>query len=316
MACTMFTATFSASQEITRTFDIIWALEAGLWNLRVAAKKYFEENPNADKKTAKDSLVKGLNVHGLNAKRIANELTWEYEEQYVAELLLTYGIGIFDSWVDGIVDTVLMHSSNKSKKKIKEDLNKGEFQTFENALSLEPLSALAGCFHLSPKRQDQHIDNLRLIYKYFKSCRNCCAHGNHQFTDICEANYNAIKTLTKEDCGINEFPKMVETKAGDPVKLVLRGVVGFFDVLIKIINHYDIVASDKIAVENELPTRWSSIPYEPIASDVKRRISITRYEKKRNHSIRYHLKVVNMYAPYVSKTDQVYIFLRDNGLMT
>ena len=91
MACTMFTATFSASQEITRTFDIIWAIEAGLWNLRVAAKNFFEENPNADKKTAKEFLVKGLNVHGLNSKRIANELTWEYEEQYVAELLLTYG---------------------------------------------------------------------------------------------------------------------------------------------------------------------------------------------------------------------------------
>ena len=135
-------------------------------------------------------------MHGLNAKRIANELTWEYEEQYVAELLLTYGIGIFDSWVDGIVDTVLIHSSNNLKKKIKEDLKKGEFQTFENALSQEPLSALAGCFHVSPKRQDQHIDNLRLVYKYFKSCRNCCAHGNHQFTAICEANYNAIKTLT------------------------------------------------------------------------------------------------------------------------
>lgn len=179
MACTMFTATFSASQEITRTFDIIWAIEAGLWNLRVAAKNFFEENPNADKKTAKEFLVKGLNVHGLNAKRIANELTWEYEEQYVAELLLTYGIGIFDSWVDGIVDTVLIHSSNNLKKKLKEDLKKGEFQTFENALSQEPLSALAGCFHVSPKRQDQHIDNLRLVYKYFKSCRNCCAHRNH-----------------------------------------------------------------------------------------------------------------------------------------
>ena len=169
MACTMFTATFSASQEITRTFDIIWAIEAGLWNLRVAAKNFFEENPNADKKTAKEFLVKGLNVHGLNAKRIANELTWEYEEQYVAELLLTYGIGIFDSWVDGIVDTVLIHSSNNLKKKLKEDLKKGEFQTFENALSQEPLSALAGCFHVSPKRQDQHIDNLRLVYKYLRN---------------------------------------------------------------------------------------------------------------------------------------------------
>jgi len=315
MACTMFEATLSASQDITRTFDIIWALDAGLWNLRASAQNYFKENPNATPTEAKNNLVSGINIHGLNLHRIAYELTWEGEEQYIAELLLTYGIGIFDSWVDCIVDTVLLNGSNNLKKTVKADLKKGEFTSFENALNQEPVSALAGCFHLSSKRQDKYIENLRLIYKYFKSCRNCCAHGNHQFTDLSEENYNAIKNLTKDDCGIKEVPQIAVTQEGMPVKLILRGVVGFFDVLIRIINHYDIVASDRIAVDFELQKRWQSKPYTPIDLEVKKRITSARYTKKRNYSIRYHLKSLNMYAPFESKTEQVYTFLHNNALI-
>ena len=84
MATTIFEATYSASQQITATFDMVWALDAGLWNLRQAATQYLTEHPEANTKEAKDALVKGLYVHGLNLKRIATELSWEYEEQYIA----------------------------------------------------------------------------------------------------------------------------------------------------------------------------------------------------------------------------------------
>ena len=41
MASTMFESTYAAYQEITKTFDIIWALDAGLWNLRTGAPKFY-----------------------------------------------------------------------------------------------------------------------------------------------------------------------------------------------------------------------------------------------------------------------------------
>ena len=66
-----------------------------------------------------------------------------------------------------------------------------------------------------------------------------------------------------------------------PVKLILRGVVGFFDVLIRIIKHYDIVVSDKIAVDEELKKRWVTIPYQPIPVEVQkesRRLATKRKE--------------------------------------
>lgn len=34
MANSMFESTYAACQEITKTFDMVWALDAGLWNLR------------------------------------------------------------------------------------------------------------------------------------------------------------------------------------------------------------------------------------------------------------------------------------------
>lgn len=199
----MFESTYAAYQEITKTFDIIWALDAGLWNLRTGAQKFYSEHPNATESQAKDELINGLQIHGINLKRIANELTWEYEEQYISELLLTYGIGIFDSWVDNFVDTVLLNVRNN--KKIKSDLKKGEFQSFDKALDREPASTLIGCFYISANRQDAYIDNLRLIYKYFKSCRNCCAHGNHKFTKVAEDNYNLIKSIKGKTVELKKF---------------------------------------------------------------------------------------------------------------
>lgn len=72
MASTMFESTYAAYQEITKTFDIIWALDAGLWNLRTGAQKFYSEHPNATESQAKDELIYGLQIHGINLKRIAN----------------------------------------------------------------------------------------------------------------------------------------------------------------------------------------------------------------------------------------------------
>lgn len=306
MANTIFEATYSASQQITATFDMVWALDAGLWNLRQAANQYFLEHPQASSQEAKNALVKGLYIHGLNPKRIGAELSWEYEEQYIAELLLINAIAIFDTWVDEFVDSALIGQSNNQKKPIKDAIKRGDFSQFDNALAQENTSSLAGCFHFTAKRQDTYIDNLRLVYKYFKSCRNCCAHGNRKFSSVAETNYEAIKDFTKDDCGVKEFPKIAITKSGDPLKLILRGVVGFYDVLIRIINHYDLVAADKLGVENELIKRWSEIPS----------VTLSPVEKKRNSSIRNYMSSVNMCPPYAAKTNDVYNFLIANHAIT
>lgn len=319
MANTMFGATYLAWQEITKTFDMVWALDAGLWNLRKAAKKYYDEHPNTTEKEAKNSLVEGLTIHGLNPKRISTELSWEYEEQYIAKLLLINATAIFDAWVDEFVEATISQKALQQiiyvrktfqkpytlGDKVKADFKAGLFKSYTKQLKLEQISALSGCFHFTADRQDAYIENLRLIYKYFKSCRNCCAHGDVNFTEATERNYNAIKTFSKADCGLKEFPKIEPTVQGNPFKIYLRGVVGLYDVLIRIINHFDLLAADYMAVENELVKRWTQIP----------KIQLSTVGQKRNRSIRNYIKSVNMCPPYVNKTEDVYLFLKNKNLI-
>lgn len=319
MANSMFEATYAACQEITKTFDMAWALDAGLWNLRRDAQKYYDEHLDATEEEVKDNLVQGLTIHGLNPKRIAIELSWEYEEQYIAQLLLINATAIFDTWVDAFVEAtisrnVLQKTINPKKPcktpytlgdKIKTDFKAGFFDTYVKQLNIEQKSTLSGSFEFTAERQDKYIENLRLTYKYFKSCRNCCAHGDVNFTAATEQNYNAIKAFTKIDCGLKEFPKIEPTVQGNPLKLYLRGVVGFYDILIRIINHFDLLAADYVAVEKELLKRWSQI------SNVK----LSTNSEKRNRSIRNYIISVNMCPPYSNKTNDVFLFLKGMNIV-
>lgn len=283
MASSMFLASYNAFQVITRTFDIVWALDAGLWNFRNEAKRFFKDNPDASNAEARNNLVKDLDIHGLNPYRIAKELSWQDEEQYISELLLINACAIFDTWVDSFVNAVFHSTSSAEKKKIKDDTKKGDFSRLNFALSNEPGSSLGFCFNITTKRQDAYIDNLRLVYKYFKSCRNCCAHGNRLFSSASVRDYTNIKGLTKSDCGLKEFPSIIEAKINSPLKLILRGVVGFYDILIRIIGHYDSYATEKIAVEAELLIRCKELPLILESRDsAKKLLALQRYMESIN----------------------------------
>lgn len=106
MASSFFEASQSACQEITKTFDMVWALDAGLWNLRQDATEFFVNNPGENNNAAKSAIVKGLYIHGLNLERIAHGYTWEQEEEFISEILLINATAIFDAWVDDFVCSV------------------------------------------------------------------------------------------------------------------------------------------------------------------------------------------------------------------
>lgn len=309
----MFEATQVASQQITDTFNMVWPIEAGLWNLRQSAEKFFEQNPNASAVDAKNELIKGLSIHGLNLKHIATELSWEYEEQYIAKLLLINATAIFDSWVDSFVDSVLCSESKNRRKTIKEELERGDSATFETALANEATSLLANCFRPGAARQDCYMQNLWLVYKYFKRCRNCCVHGNQVFSKQTEESYNSIKGLTKEDCGLKEFPQINKTEKDKPLVISLRGVFGFYDIILRIIKHYDILASEKVAVEKELLKRWKSKSL-PSFFAVQHKSSNTKdYRRKRDSAIRSHLEAINMCLPYANRMDSIFCFLNTHN---
>lgn len=166
---------------------------------------FFASNPGENNNAAKSAIVKGLYIHGLNLERIAHGYTWEQEEEFISEILLINATAIFDAWVDNFVYSVLTLVSNRKKKDIVSDMKKGEFLSFETELQNEPMSQIKGCFKITG--HSTYCDNLRLIYKYFKSCRNCLAHGDKQV----RKGRVTIEEVA-EDAGmtVEEFKKVME----------------------------------------------------------------------------------------------------------
>lgn len=330
MATTFFEASQAACQEITKTFDMVWALDAGLWNLRQAATEFFSNNADANNKDAKDAIVNGLYVHGLNLNRVAYGYTWEQEEEFISEVLLINATAIFDAWVDRFVYDSLTMPSNGKKGEIAKNMKQGEFLSYETALNNETSSQVKGCFKIGA--HTAYCDKQRLIYKYFKSCRNCLAHGDKVFSNAAAEKYTAISALTGNDCGLKEFPQMVNTIKDKPFQLKLRGVVGFYDILIRVITHYDRMAAEKKGVDNELIKRWrkmlekvheerirnqrnnDDIKVDNIGSNIKHYTLLMPHAKqKQEMKVRNYFKVLGCYVPLVNRTDDVYTFLENHG---
>ena len=132
--------------------------------------------------------------------------------------------------------------------------------------------------------------------------------------------------MKANDCGLKEMPKMVVTVKEEPFKLELRGVVGFYDVLLRIITHYDRIAADKKAFDGELVRRWkqmlknkrltgrSNIKVYDNGLDTEHYALLMPHDKKKRETeIRNFFKTMNICVPLKDKTDKVYTFLENSG---
>lgn len=64
-----FTATKRALKNITNTFDTVWPIAVGLWNLRCAVKGVKGEWPLITEKQLADKFTAGSGIHGVNYKK-------------------------------------------------------------------------------------------------------------------------------------------------------------------------------------------------------------------------------------------------------
>ena len=304
MSNQMFEFTTLAHKEITQASDMAWALAAGIWKLRYDTILYRHSHFFSQDRDVQKNVVPESSLSRINLKKIVYDFTWDYEKQYIAQLFLINAIAIFDTWIDNFIDKALLKPSIPDKEHLKKDTKSGDFRSLDIKLQNEKNSKLCGCFNYN--KESQHIKKLILIYRYFKACRNCCAHGNKYFTRRAESCYNKIKLFTANDCGLNEFPEIFDTIKNKPFKLSLRGVIGFYDVLLKIINHYDSLAANKIAMENELLRKIEKANLQKINTFFIDKKSIKSL--LRNYMIK-----ANMPEPNQNKIHDIYIFLKNKN---
>lgn len=255
-----FSETEEATMEITKLFDFVWPTAVALWNLRWQVHGFLAIVPNASYQDIASRFVVGSDIHGADIRAMTNRMTWDEQKSRFAEFVLTNIFAIYEGWARGIVArTQISDTSDRDLYRIGNSNTSG-LSFFMTRVCTVPSSVMQKHFQphfLSHKKvfRDK-INEMLICYKYFKEIRNCQIHNGGVADQKAVDAYNAFVPICS--------PSSLRTKGviehysvtlGDEIKLSLRGVVGFSDIVLRLMVTIDAQISGSESAERAILER-------------------------------------------------------------
>jgi hypothetical protein len=259
-----FPATRVAAGQVTELFDFVWPTAAALWNLRWQVSGFLAEAPNSTPKQLNDRFVFGSGIHGTNLRKSCIETSWDVQKHHLASIVLTNAFSIYEHWADGILASLGL--GDDKGKLLQRDVGfKGEPGLCETVQSLCKVeskvlkSAYYPFFSSAPKHSWKKIRNQIACYRYFKELRNSQIHNGGKASARAEAAYLLFAPVSKkDDLGMRGELAYDPVVQGQDFRLHLRGVVGFCDILLRMMTTVDAELCQTIAAEPILESAFKS----------------------------------------------------------
>lgn len=240
-----FPATKAAADQITELFDFVWPTSAALWNLRWQVSGFLKEAPESTPKQLNDRFVFGSGVHGTNLRKSCIDTTWDVQKHHLASIVLTNAFSIYEHWADEILISLGM-GDGKGKVLQRDVGPKGEPGLCETVYTLcKTESAVLKLayypfFSRGLKYSWPRIRNQLACYRFFKELRNSQIHNGGKATARAEAAYLFFAPVSKkDDLGMRGELVHNPVVQGQNFQLHLRGVVGFCDILLRMMATVD-----------------------------------------------------------------------------
>lgn len=240
MKCFFFQSRLFEAQ-MTELFDDLWPTVTALKNLRWQVNGYYHEmNVKQNAKLASHFVDSDDKTNRPNLYRACIEQSWVQQEYSISRNLLTNIFALYEGWIETILP--LFGIDKKESKKFQFPNSARtmltSMQLHENVVLVSALYPVYVAKNSGSKLS--HLENYLKIYRYFKECRNCIIHSggraNQQLIDA----YAVASGLSASDLDVSEVPDMHPvTSVNDLVSLSLRGVVGFSQVVIKLVEVLD-----------------------------------------------------------------------------
>lgn len=298
-----------AYDEITRLFDFLWPTAAAMWNLRWQVRGYLEIRPNSTVEELKQRFTVGSGILGANLRRACIEQSWEQQQHEFAGFLLVNCFAVYEGWIASVLKAIGAHSVKAAKDlQFPDSPKSGVLATLKLLTSTESQVVKAAFYDTLVKHERYnlaHLQNLLWCYRFYKECRNSIIHSNGIADQKAKDAFDAFSVVAStHDLGVKEVPEHFPVSVGKRVQLSLRGVVGFSDVLRRLIATLDVELSRCKNSERELLEQWNStypkLVHLPAANPKKRENSI----KKRIDSLR---------LPKPTSTKELDAFLRSEN---
>lgn len=267
MSDVFFRASNDALDNITAAFDFVHPVNV---SMRYARRVITEALGNNSELTSSDfqMMIDPDNlVHGVNYNRAFVETSWENQEESLAWLLLNNLFAIHEGWAQRLYEDIFS-SYHYSDRFIKNLEFPGLTNKFTNyyCTSTKTSVALDGAFFSVYRAKSgldfSKLENYMLCYRFFKEARNCYMHHNFVASQkLIDAYNDFLPVATTADLDVSEVPQILAPALGQHVQLSLRGVIGFSQLVRRIIIISDINLLRATAAEKEffdrVPAGWT-----------------------------------------------------------
>lgn len=307
--------------QVTAAFDFMWPAVAGMWNLRQQVNGYLDTNPSASNDELRAIFAKGIGGKSADLKRVCHDFAWDKQQQQFAVFLLINSFTFYESWV---ANTLLSLDYNPEKykgEKTEYKKKKKEFSDLESGLQNKQIystiskiinpssSVMIDLFYKTYSSNSKNciklLDNLMLCYRYFKEIRNCIMHAGSNADDRLIDEYEEYSLLTAADLNSKELPIGCIPVRGEAIIIGMREVVGFYDIILKIVA----------TVDAELSTSEKALKIliQKIRDLNSRSITLKADKSNRIRQIKSLFDKINMPTPFdYSVSEQ---FLKENSLV-
>lgn len=290
LAAVFFQATKDALDNITAAFYFVHPLRASMQYTRQAVKKISTEYPQADDLFFREEIDPSASIHGVPYRDAFINTPWEKQEELLAWLLLNNLFAIFEGWAQRIFEERFSHKGSYNEKSFIKGFQfpglTAKFSTYyargaNKSLIME--STFFDVYKAMSRLDFSKLDNYLLLYRYFKEARNCYMHRNFAASqEIVDAYNNFLPVSSLVALDAEEVPHIIPPILGQPVKLTIRGVIGFSQFVRRILIIADINLIKTTAAEDEFinkkPLDWTR---HTLSGDKARaKGQITHYTKK------------------------------------
>lgn len=263
MAYLFFEASRSAYSRVTEVFDFVWPASVALWNLRWQVAGLTSVMPEVTVNDLNHRFVVGSGIHGANLKRACADHDWSEQQQQFARFLLVQVFGIFEGCLGAVLEGI---SHIRLEKELQFPTHPGGSGAAKGAapalahIRANSSAMIQNAFYpilvQHPKNGIANLENLLIAYRCFKECRNALMHHGGDADARAVAAWQAYDSLTAATLGVKELPACPAVVLGAPVSLSLRGVVGFTEIILRLIATYDAEFACSSNAEREFQTRW------------------------------------------------------------
>lgn len=271
-------STLSALQQITSIFDFVWPTYTALWNLRWQVQGYLDVSQTEGKKISPEELRRVFvtkEIHGENLLRLCSN-DWSIQENLFSQILLAYAFSIYEGWICDLGNLLGWNRNQKislqfcTQKNPKNENVIGAFVKNWKEKRSNNDELIGKVVYNTAKENKKYfkdsLEDLITCYRCFKEARNAFIHANGKVTDSLKEAYREysgkianIKTIMDE-APIFPDPSPDSSSMKEDFALSLRGVVGFYNVIIILIVTLDAKLANSRYAEKILLYRMATEP--------------------------------------------------------